>query len=143
MFTGDVASLMAFYRSDDQPDKKYDRKYNYLCCMITIGNIISVNGKEQTVESIDRDFINGHNRSDASISFVKMDESKLDYFGFEFDEQYDRWSHEKLVGYDVYVHGRTFSFGVDLEDMFHFCFHTDEVHTFQNAFNLLAGNQYI
>jgi hypothetical protein len=67
-----------------------------------------------------------------------MDESKLYDMGFTYDEQYSRWVHEKLVGYEVYVHGRTFSFGVDLEDAFHFAFHTDEVHTFQNAFNLLT-----
>lgn len=106
-------------------------------------NIIKINGKEQAVDSVDANSINGIDISTGSFNAVKMDESKLDYFGFEFDEQYSRWVHERLVGYDVYVHGRTFSFGVDLEDAFHFAFHTDEVHTFQNAFNLLAGNQYI
>jgi hypothetical protein len=116
--------------------------------MITVDNvqrknIIKINGIEQKVDSIDANTINGLDISSNSFSAIKMDESKLYDMGFTYDEQYSRWVHEKLVGYEVYVHGRTFSFGVDLEDAFHFAFHTDEVHTFQNAFNLLAGNQYI
>lgn len=106
-------------------------------------NIIKINGDDQRVDSIDANTINGVDISTGSFKAVKMDESMLDYFGFEFEDGQERWVHEKLVGYEVYVHGRTFSFGVDLEDAFHFAFHTDEVHTFQNAFNLLAGNQYI
>jgi hypothetical protein len=111
--------------------------------MITVDNvqrknIIRINGIEQKVDSIDANTINGLDISSNSFSAVKMDESKLYDMGFTYDEQYSRWTHEKLVGYEVYVHGRTFSFGVDLEDAFHFAFHTDEVHTFQNAFNLLT-----
>jgi hypothetical protein len=111
--------------------------------MITVDNvqrknIIRINGIEQKVDSIDANTINGLDVSSNSFSAVKMDESKLYDMGFTYDEQYSRWTHEKLVGYEVYVHGRTFSFGVDLEDAFHFAFHTDEVHTFQNAFNLLT-----
>jgi hypothetical protein len=111
--------------------------------MITVDNvqrknIIRINGIEQKVDSIDANTINGLDISSNSFSAIKMDESKLYDMGFTYDEQYSRWVHEKLVGYEVYVHGRTFSFGVDLEDAFHFAFHTDEVHTFQNAFNLLT-----
>jgi hypothetical protein len=106
-------------------------------------NIISINGKEQTVESIDAKSINGLDISTNSFSAVKMDESRLYDFGFTLDYDFDRWSHENLIGFDVYVHGRTFSFGMESDEMFCFMFHTDQVHTFQNAFNLLAGSQYI